>query len=186
MALPVVSYSGMKGPQTVSETACCQTDESLVAQPRPAAKARYFCPMCEGVQSDKPGNCPKCGMAFEVTTPVAAQGRTIYTCPMHPEVEQATPGNCPICGMALELKTTHAGAREENAELTDMTRRFWVGAALTLPVFLLAMAHIFPSTPAWLAGDRSRWIQFALSTPVVLWGGALFFERGWRSLGRRT
>ncbi len=90
---------------------------------------------------------------------------------MHPEIEQDHPGNCPICGMALEPKNVLANAPEENAELADMTRRFWIGAALALPVFLLAMAHMFPAAPHWVGGDLSRWIQFALSTPVVLWAG---------------
>ena len=80
----------------------------------------------------------------------------IYTCPMHPEVEQNQPGNCPICGMALEPKSPVAGGEEENAELRDMTRRFWIGAALTLPVFVLAMAHLLPDVPTWIAGNFSR------------------------------
>jgi len=107
---------------------------------------------------------------------------TIYTCPMHPEIERAHSGDCPICGMALELKTISAGATEDNSELTEMTRRFWIGAALTLPVFLLAMSHLVPDAPSWLSGDTSRWIQFVLSTPVVLWAGWPFFKRGWRSV----
>src|SRR5918992_725757 len=78
---------------------------------------------------------------------------TIYTCPMHPEVEQDRPGDCPICGMALEPKTISAASPADDVELTDMTRRFWIGAALTLPVFLLAMSHLWPNAPAWLSGD---------------------------------
>jgi Cu+-exporting ATPase len=105
----------------------------------------------------------------------------IYTCPMHPEIEQDHPGNCPICGMALEPKTP-IGGEEENAELRDMTRRFWIGAALALPVFILAMVHLFPNAPMWAASDWSRWLQFFLSTPVVLWAGAPFFQRGWQSV----
>ncbi|OYY73772.1 MAG: copper-translocating P-type ATPase [Gammaproteobacteria bacterium 28-57-27] len=110
--------------------------------------------------------------------------KTIYTCPMHPEVEQDKPGICPKCGMALEPKAWSAGANEENVELTDMTRRLWIGAALTLPVFLLAMAHLIPGlgSHAWVAGSVSRWLQFALTTPVVWWAGWPFFQRGWRSL----
>ena len=111
---------------------------------------------------------------------------TLYTCPMHPEIEQDRPGDCPICGMALEPKTISAGTPEDDAELTDMTRRFWIGAAFTLPVFLLAMSHLWPNAPAWLSGDVSRWIQFALSTPVVLWAGWPFFKRGWRSIQTRN
>jgi Cu+-exporting ATPase len=108
---------------------------------------------------------------------------TLYTCPMHPEVQQDHPGNCPKCGMALEPKTVSA-VGEENPELTDMSRRLWIGAALALPVFLLAMAHMIPALrhESWVMGDTSRWIQFALSTPVVTWAGWPFFKRGWRSL----
>src|SRR6266581_2485690 len=109
-----------------------------------------------------------------------------YTCPMHPQIEQDHPGNCPICGMTLEPKNVVAGSEEENKELRDMTRRFWIGAALALPVFILSMAHLFPNAPAWVAGDWSRWLQFLLSTPVVLWAGAPFFQRGWQSIRNRS
>ncbi len=155
----------------------------------PSARAKYFCPMCPGVESDKSSDCPKCGMALErnpAWQPPAA-GKVIYTCPMHPEVQQDHPGNCPRCGMALEPKSITAATDEENAELSDMTRRFWIGAALTLPVFLLAMAHVIPavSHQHWLTGGVSRWIQFVFSTPVVLWAGWPFFQRGWRSIVTR-
>ena len=111
---------------------------------------------------------------------------TIYTCPMHPEIERDQPGACPICGMALEPKTISAASPEDDSELTDMTRRLWIGAALTLPVFLLAMSHLIPNAPPWMSGDVSRWIQFALTTPVVLWAGWPFFVRGWRSVLSRN
>ena len=113
-------------------------------------------------------------------------GKVIYTCSMHPEVQQDHPGNCPKCGMTLDLKTTSA-IEEDNHELTDMTRRLWIGAALALPVFLLAMAHLIPALghENWIMGDASRWIQFILSTPVVLWAGWPFFERGWNSIVTR-
>ena len=144
--------------------------------------------MCPGVESDKPGDCPKCGMALERNPAwvAPAAGKVIYTCPMHPEVQQDHPGNCPKCGMALEPKTVSA-VEEENPELADMTRRFWIGAALALPVFVLAMAHMIPALrhESWVMGDTSRWIQFVLSTPVVLWAGWPFFKRGWRSLVTR-
>ena len=109
----------------------------------------------------------------------------IYTCPMHPEIERDQPGDCPICGMALELKTISADSADDNSELIDMTRRFRIGAALALPVFLLAMSHLVPHAPSWLSGNMSRWIQFGLSTPVVLWAGWPFFKRGWRSIQSR-
>src|SRR6266481_3979944 len=110
----------------------------------------------------------------------------IYTCPMHPQIEQDHPGNCPICGMTLEPKTQIAGNEEENAELRGMTRRFWIGAVLALPVFVLGMAHVFPNAPIWVASDGSRWLQFLLSTPVVLWCGWPFFLRGWQSIRNRS
>ena len=148
---------------------------------KPSAAAKYFCPMCPGVESDKPGDCPKCGMALERNPAWKADARMIYTCPMHPEIERDQPGACPICGMALEPKTVTAEP-EDDGEQRDMTRRLWIGGVLALPVFLLAMAHLFPSSPHWVMGDVSRWTQFALSTPVVLWAGWPFFVRGWRSL----
>src|SRR2546423_3036688 len=89
---------------------------------------------------------------------------------------------CPFGGGALEPQTISAATDEDDSELTDMARRLWIGALLTVPVFLLAMSHLVPNAPAWMSGDASRWIQFALTTPVVLWAGWPFFVRGWRSL----
>jgi Cu+-exporting ATPase len=109
----------------------------------------------------------------------------IYTCPMHPEVQQDHPGECPKCGMTLEQKTVTAGTDDdENAELRDMTKRFWFGAALALPVFGLAMAHLIPalSRQSWVHGSVSRWVQFALATLVVGWAGWPLLQRGWRSI----
>jgi Cu+-exporting ATPase len=108
----------------------------------------------------------------------------IFTCPMHPQIRQVGPGACPICGMALEPETVSAETLP-NPELTDMTRRFWIGLALALPVFILEMGrHVFGH--AFMLADRtSDWIQFALASPVVLWAGWPFFERGWRSLVTR-
>jgi Cu+-exporting ATPase len=151
---------------------------------QPAKK--YFCPMCEGVESDAPGDCPKCGMSLERNAAFREAAKTIYTCPMHPQIEQNHPGDCPICGMALEPKNVGGGGDEENTELRDMTRRLWIGAALSLPVFLLAMGHLVPSAPEWVQGNLSRWTQFILSTPVVLWAGWPFFKRGWQSLRNRS
>ena len=138
--------------------------------------------MCPGVESDQPGICPKCGMQLELNPAFRASRRTIYTCPMHPEIEQDHPGACPKCGMALEAEAGTGGDDDDHAELRDMTRRLWIGAALTLPVFLTAMGHLFSGAPMWLESDPVRWLQFALSTPVALWAGAPFFQRGWRSV----
>lgn len=150
-----------------------ETHESLIT---------YTCPMHAKIQQQKPGNCPKCGMVLEpLGIPVAAT-KTVYTCPMHPEVRQDQPGNCPKCGMALESITFNV--EEKNEELIEMSRRFWVCTVLALPVFFLAMvADIMPAwLPNWLSMHAVQWIEFALATPVVLWGGWPFFVRGWKSI----
>ena len=109
----------------------------------------------------------------------------IYTCPMHPEIRQEGPGSCPICGMALEPEIATADTGP-NPELIDFTRRFWIGLALTLPVFVLDMgAHLF-GEHNWIDPTLSSYIQFAFATPVVLWAGWPFFERGWQSLVTRN
>ena len=142
----------------------------------------YTCPMHPEVRQPGPDSCPKCGMALEpMVAPVAAT-RTEYTCPMHPEIVQDHPGSCPKCGMALEPRTVEL--KEDTSELDDMTRRFWVSSLLALPVFVLAM--VADLTPDWLPDGLSmktvQWIEFALATPVVLWGGWPFFVRGWQSV----
>ncbi|HEV7506578.1 MAG TPA: copper-translocating P-type ATPase [Thermoanaerobaculia bacterium] len=107
---------------------------------------------------------------------------------MHPQIVRDGPGNCPICGMALEPRTVVAGGEEENPELRDMRRRFWVGAALSLPLLLLGMSDLFPAwSPARLLPPGSlNWVQLILATPVVLWGGWPFFQRGWASIVNRS
>jgi Cu+-exporting ATPase len=114
--------------------------------------------------------------------PVAAGA--IYTCPMHPQIRQVGPGACPICGMALEPLTVTADSGP-NPELADMSRRFWVGLVLAAPVFVLEMGGHLGGMMKFIAPQTSDWIQFALSTPVVLWAGFPFFERGWASLRTR-
>jgi Cu+-exporting ATPase len=109
----------------------------------------------------------------------------IYTCPMHPEVRQEGPGSCPICGMALEPETVTAEA-PVNHELIDFTRRLWIGAVLTLPVFALEMGGHLTGLAMRIPGQTSNWIQFALATPVVLWSGWPFFQRGWASIRNRS
>jgi heavy metal translocating P-type ATPase len=109
----------------------------------------------------------------------------IYTCPMHPEIRQAEPGSCPICGMALEPEVLTAGAAP-NPELADFTRRFAIALALTIPVFLLEMGGHLTGLEHWLHGQTANWLQFALATPVVLWAGWPFFERGWASVRTRN
>jgi Cu+-exporting ATPase len=143
----------------------------------------YTCPMHPEVRQDHPGSCPTCGMALEPLTPPAPRRATTkYTCPMHPEVVRDEPGACPICGMALEPMTVTLEGAEQDPELRDMTRRFWVSAALSVPLVALAMAHLVPSL-AHVIDPRVRvWIELALATPVVLWGGWPFFVRGWNSV----
>jgi Cu+-exporting ATPase len=142
----------------------------------------YTCPMHPEIRQQGPGTCPKCGMALEpMGVPVVAT-KTVYTCPMHPEVRQDHPGHCPKCGMALEPVTV--SIEEKNEELIDMTRRFWISTVLALPVFILAMiTDLIPAwLPNWLSMPAVQWIEFALATPVVVWGGWPFFIRGWQSI----
>ncbi len=152
----------------------------------PDKGAIYTCPMHPEVRKQGPGACPKCGMALEPLTAAVPATRTQYVCPMHPEVVRDGPGTCPICGMALEPRTV-AAAEEANPELVLMTRRFWVCLALTLPVFLLAMSDMIPGQPLQHAFSARllNLAQLALASPVVLWGGWPFFERGWASLLNR-
>jgi len=146
--------------------------------------AEYTCPMHPEIRQEGPGSCPKCGMALEPVAPVSIRE---WTCPMHPEVVRDAPGDCPKCGMALEPRTVSA-EEEESAELVDMRRRFWVSAVLTIPLFLVAMADFLPGRPLEnLASPRTLgWLEFALGTPVVLWGGWPFFVKGWRSIVNRS
>ena len=110
-----------------------------------------------------------------------------YTCPMHPEVRQIGPGSCPKCGMALEPVAVTSAEEGPNAELVDMTRRFWVSLALTLPVFALATVEMAaPELAATLRPTARLWTQLLLSAPVVLWGGWPFFVRGWQSIVTRS
>ena len=110
-----------------------------------------------------------------------------YTCPMHPEIVRDAMGSCPICGMALEPRTVTL-EEGENPELVDMTRRFWVSVALSLPLLLIAMSEMLPANPVTgIATMRTLvWIQMALATPVVLWGGSPFFLRAWQSIRNRS
>lgn len=148
--------------------------------------AVYFCPMCEGMEQDHPGTCPKCGMALEPEISLTPQV-TRYTCPMHPEVVAEDPGDCPICGMALE-PVTQTLDEGENAELVSMTRRFWAGAVLSIPLVIIAMGDLLPGAPISKLAPASvlDWFELLLATPVVLWGGWPFFVRGWNSLVTRN
>lgn len=140
---------------------------------------KYFCPMCPGVESDKPSDCPKCGMSLERNPAWKGSDKTIYTCPMHPEISQEKPGDCPICGMALEPQSAAIGEDDAGHEVRFMRRKLLLSAALALPVFLLAMGEMIPGVHA---GSMSGWVQFALATLCIVWPGSFIFGRAWRSL----
>jgi Cu+-exporting ATPase len=142
--------------------------------------AMYICPMDPDVQQNHPGACPKCGMALERETPYA---KSEWTCPMHPEIVRDAPGSCPICGMALEPRTVTL--EDDNPELRDMTRRFRVSAALTIPLIAFAMLRHLNGVTFLPHGILASWLELALAAPVVLWGGWPFFERAWASLVNR-
>jgi Cu+-exporting ATPase len=149
--------------------------------------ASHTCPMHPEVRQDKPGSCPKCGMALEPLHIAAPQTKTEYTCPMHPEIVRDGPGSCPICGMALEPRTVSLGD-EENPELADMRRRFWLSVVLSVPVFLIGMSDLIPGQPLQEAMSMKSltWIQLGLASPVVMWGGWPFFVRAVQSIMNRS
>jgi Cu+-exporting ATPase len=152
-------------------------------------KTGYTCLMHPEVHQAGPGNCPKCGMTLEAATTAAPASRPEFVCPMHPQIIRDQPGNCPICGMALEpRKASPDSANSINPELVNMTRRFWVGVALTLPLLAVMVSDILPGHPIQhlLAGALLGWIEFVLATPVVLWAGLPFFQRGWESVLHRS
>ena len=154
----------------------------------PAADAGvYTCPMHPDVRENKPGSCPKCGMTLEPVVPIVATQKIEYTCPMHPQIVRDKPGNCPICGMALEPRTI-SFEDEKNPELVDMTRRFWVSVALSIPLLVIAMSEFVPGNflERIVSMRALGWIQFILATPVVVWGGWPFFVRAWQSVVNRS
>jgi len=173
----------------------------------------YTCPMHPEIRRTEPGDCPKCNMHLVPEGSAADHGHdhcahshnhgsaaepvqagkynavpanyagAVYTCPMHPDVRQTEPGSCPICGMGLELESAAMAEDGPNPELVDFTRRFWVGAVLTIPLLILTMSPYVGA--GWIRdifGERTTlWIEFALGTPVILWSGWPFFTRGWTS-----
>jgi P-type Cu+ transporter len=147
----------------------------------PQTAIEYTCPMDPEVRQLGPGSCPKCGMALEPAT-IQPQTRTEYTCPMHPEVISPRPGVCPKCGMTLEPREVTVA--EDNSELADMRRRFWVSAVLTAPLLAVMVAEWLGASGR-ITSSYVLWLQFALATPVVLWGGWPFFERAWASVVNR-
>jgi Cu+-exporting ATPase len=152
----------------------------------------YTCPMHPEVRSMSSGPCPKCGMSLEPVIPAAPaahpfspagpSGVAEYTCPMHPDVVRSEPGSCPICGMSLEPRIPRA--QTGNPELDEMSLRFKVSLPLAAALLLLAMSDMIPGQPVQRALSNAvlAYVQFALATPVVLWGGWPFFQRGWASI----
>ena len=169
--------------------ASARTDAASARPVQPEAAKKnnlYTCPMHPEVKNQGPGSCPKCGMALEPAEISLTAAKTEYTCPMHPEIVRDAPGFCPICGMALEPRTVTGD--EANEELVDMTRRFKISLILTIPLLLLAMSDLIPGQPVQHAISIRllKYIQLALATPVVLWGGWPFFQRGWASIVNRS
>lgn len=187
LSQPLVRLGGGNLTRIEATPSTATISSTGTGQPSAAMAPKYFCPMCPEVASDRPAACPKCGMALESAFPGAAS--TEYTCPMHPEVVSDKTGACPKCGMALEARVvTTEGVADDDSELRSMRLRFWIGAALTVLLLILSMGGMLAS--GWLHDfDMSRasaWVQLALASPVVLWGGAPFFERGWNSLRSRN
>jgi P-type Cu+ transporter len=144
----------------------------------------YTCPMDPEVRRNGPGACPKCGMALEPMTAAPAT-RTEWTCPMHPEIVQDAPGSCPICGMALEARVVTLD--EKNPELDDMTRRFRLSVLFTVPILAPMISEFLPGQPLQrlLSHGVLNWVELVLASPVILWGGWPFFQRGWASIINR-
>lgn len=174
------------GPVVPQQTPASSPEKTKHAEHTDQPSTAYVCPMCPDVRAAQPGPCRSCGMALEPEFP-STQTKIEYTCPMHPQIVRDAPGSCPICGMALESRTVTA-SQEENPELRNMSRRFWISLVLTVPLLAIAMGEMFSGSlvhnvfpGAWLA-----WIELLLASPVVLWGGAPFFQRGWASIVNRS
>ena len=159
---------------------------AVAESPQPGKK--YFCAMCKGVESDTPGSCARCGMALQRNPAFLEPSKIIYTCPMHPQIQQDRPGNCPICGMTLEPKTIGVGDEEEQHEVKSLSRKFWIALVLTIPVLIIAMGHAVPGLhiDKIVPKQIGKWIEFGLTTPVVLWAGGFFFTRAWQSIVNRS
>jgi Cu+-exporting ATPase len=160
------------------------TNRPVAAAAPGDVEREYTCPMDPEVRQKGPGACPKCGMALEPVD-VAPVTKTEWTCPMHPEIVRDAPGSCPICGMGLEPRVVTL--EDRNPELDDMTRRFRWALVLTAPILVFMIAEFWPGQPLhhWLPGGALNWIELAWATPVVLWGGWPFFQRGWASVVNR-
>ncbi len=140
------------------------------------------------VRQAGPGSCPKCGMALEPVGPAPLATEVEWTCPMHPEIVRSEPGTCPICGMALEPRDVSSDGDAVNPELLDMTRRFWLAVAFTIPLFVVSMGDLLPGEPiSQMLSPRARTLlELALATPVCLWSAWPFYVRFAQSLKNRS
>ena len=180
-------HNGAAAAETVKDPVCGMNVDSHKTPHRHIHHGRpyYFCSAgCRNKFAADPDKYLASAAAPAPASPPVPAG-TIYTCPMHPEIRQVGPGSCPICGMALEPEIATADAGP-NPELVDMTRRFWIALALSVPIVVLEMGAHVAGAHRWIAPTLSNWIQFALATPVVLWGGWPFFVRGWQSVITRN
>jgi len=176
---PAVPEQGVKDP------VCGMTVDPATAEHRATHRGQSFFFCSKGCHDKFEANpAAYVGKAEALPAKQPPKG-TIYTCPMHPEIRRPAPGNCPICGMALEPEIASA-EQGPSAELVDMTRRFWIGLALAVPVVLLEMGGHLADLHHWIGPQTANWIQLVLATPVVLWAGWPFFQRGWASLVNRS
>lgn len=198
--LNTVAPAGSSPSATVSAETMPAATEDLIEPSQPSAepppkrvgkpikdlRRTYVCPMDPEVRQNDPGACPKCGMALEPEVLAMPETTIEYTCPMHPRIVRDKPGNCPKCGMTLEPR--QVAADEENPELDGMSLRFWLSIILTLPILLFGMDFGMPGRGllSWFSPRLTEWIELALATPVVLWAGSPFFQRGWASIKNRS
>jgi len=160
------------------------TKENKTKIPKGKGTGTFYCPMnCEGDKTyDQPGDCPVCGMDLieEQNSPFRTSNQ--YTCPMHPEIIREEPGSCPICGMDLVPIEPKLSAEEKTYK--KLLKKFWIGLAFTLPIFVIAMSEMLPDNPLYDVMEQKNWnwIQFALSIPVVFYATWMFFERAYRSI----
>lgn len=167
---------------------CCHHSENQKPKAdnsaNPSSSQAYYCPMCEGVGSDKPGDCPKCGMSLERNP--SASAKKVWTCPMHPEIREEEPGQCPKCGMDLEPEIPDD---EDDGEARKLKTKFILGLILGLPVLLAAMPHMIPGGvfyQKWLPHEAWAWIELVFATPVVFWCGGFLQIRGVKSVLNRN
>jgi P-type Cu+ transporter len=164
-----------------------QKHEPSATRPEAPSAGAYTCPMHPEVRADRSGSCPKCGMALEPVSPPPAS-RAEWVCPMHPEIVRDAPGACPVCGMALEPRAGPAGEEEESHELRDMTRRFWLAAAVTAPLVLIAMGDLLPGQPIsrLLSMRAQRMLELLLASPVCVWAAWPFYVRAIQSVKNKS